>query len=326
MARSTIPIAAVFLATAAACGGATEPAGVDEGARGEARAALEVGEHYVVRRDLRKCASPWCGGYLVRAVNRAVTRCADGQVRPECYAAVADYSELRLDPPAEAAFEQALLTDQAIARATLHAGAGPGLYGLGMLYVREGWRAATRAAPTGTFFRVLGVDRQCHGLQTACVTAIETELNGSSRGFVAGVDLTGAGASSRATGAALLELRRTGLLVAGRNVVLPAPFPVRARVELVASQFYTRVQPRVGTISCAGFVGRPCPSWLACDLAIAGACHGADVPGVCKAVPEACLDVEQPVCGCDGATYSNDCFRRMAGAQLDHAGACTPAG
>lgn len=33
-----------------------------------------------------------------------------------------------------------------------------------------------------------------------------------------------------------------------------------------------------------------------------------------------------PVCGCNGIAYNNDCERQMARAQLDHTGACTGGG
>ena len=44
--------------------------------------------------------------------------------------------------------------------------------------------------------------------------------------------------------------------------------------------------------------------------------------GECMTVPEGCFDYEDPVCGCDGSTYSNDCYRQRAGVSLLHHGPC----
>lgn len=46
--------------------------------------------------------------------------------------------------------------------------------------------------------------------------------------------------------------------------------------------------------------------------------------GVCMPRPEACLDIWLPVCGCDGATYSNECYAAMAGVSVDYEGECRP--
>jgi hypothetical protein len=72
---------------------------------------------------------------------------------------------------------------------------------------------------------------------------------------------------------------------------------------------------------CGGFLGERCDEDEFCDL-LAGACNGADLPGVCVPVPEVCTGIFDPVCGCDGRTYGNDCERRRAQVQLDHDGAC----
>jgi hypothetical protein len=72
---------------------------------------------------------------------------------------------------------------------------------------------------------------------------------------------------------------------------------------------------------CGGIAGLPCPDGAICDLP-AGQCSSADLFGTCRLKPDACIQVWDPVCGCDGQTYSNDCVRLGAGAQKDHDGAC----
>lgn len=43
--------------------------------------------YYSVRRDVRRCASPLCGGYFVSTLNQRETTCADGSQAAECYVA-----------------------------------------------------------------------------------------------------------------------------------------------------------------------------------------------------------------------------------------------
>ena len=44
--------------------------------------------------------------------------------------------------------------------------------------------------------------------------------------------------------------------------------------------------------------------------------------GQCQIKPVLCLTIFDPVCGCDGQTYGNDCEREKAGVSLDHTGTC----
>src|ERR1044072_6152285 len=46
---------------------------------------------YLLRPDLRRCASPMCGGYFVRRVNSVLTRCANGRQLSERYVARIDW-------------------------------------------------------------------------------------------------------------------------------------------------------------------------------------------------------------------------------------------
>ena len=72
---------------------------------------------------------------------------------------------------------------------------------------------------------------------------------------------------------------------------------------------------------CGGLVGTPCDRREFCDLP-PDSCTIADLPGECVPVPEACPEIFDPVCGCDGKTYGNDCERIRAGVQKDHGGPC----
>lgn len=58
------------------------------------------------------------------------------------------------------------------------------------------------------------------------------------------------------------------------------------------------------------------PAYCAKDM---GTCKG---QGVCKAKPEVCPEVVDPVCGCNHKTYNNDCLAAKAGQNVIHKGEC----
>jgi hypothetical protein len=73
--------------------------------------------------------------------------------------------------------------------------------------------------------------------------------------------------------------------------------------------------------ACGGPDKITCNSALYCQLP-AGQCSTADVPGVCAKMPDFCMRVSRPVCGCNGKTYMNECEARKAKVAIDTSSAC----
>ena len=79
---------------------------------------------------------------------------------------------------------------------------------------------------------------------------------------------------------------------------------------------FTDVAAECGTIQ-----GIVCPEGQTCELP-AGLCNVADLGGTCVVKPDLCTQEYDPVCGCDGVTYGNDCIRLSEGVQKSHDGEC----
>jgi len=77
-----------------------------------------------------------------------------------------------------------------------------------------------------------------------------------------------------------------------------------------------------GAQVCSDTPVMACPSGQICDLDTPNRCAAGFEPGHCIVPPSGCTTIFDPVCGCNGTTYSNDCERARARVQLDHTGSC----
>jgi hypothetical protein len=75
---------------------------------------------------------------------------------------------------------------------------------------------------------------------------------------------------------------------------------------------------------CGGFANLPCDDGEWCSFGEVPDGAAADMTGVCKTTPQACLEIFAPVCGRDSVTYGNECEANGAGVDVDYIGECEP--
>ncbi len=74
--------------------------------------------------------------------------------------------------------------------------------------------------------------------------------------------------------------------------------------------------------TCGGIAGLTCDAGEFCDYPIEAQCGAADQTGVCQPIPQICTLIYQPVCGCDGTTYSSPCDAAASGVSVASMGEC----
>ena len=159
-----------------------------------------VSTYYWASRDLRRCASPMCGGYFVARVNKTTTKCADNVYRASCYVADLD-------------FGPAGPVDAVLVRGTL---AKNPTTGYGRFTATEAYRAAGAAdatIPDGAFYRVR--DRGLRCIHAPCPSFSRAKLNDSYTSVFDSIDLEHAGASDDDVAAAWDALYVNGVLAVG---------------------------------------------------------------------------------------------------------------
>jgi len=91
---------------------------------------------------------------------------------------------------------------------------------------------------------------------------------------------------------------------------------------LVLSGFSAQAQRTNPGGLCGGMAGFVCGESEWCDYPEDTVCGRADRTGLCKPRPDVCIQIYQPVCGCDGESWSNACEASQAGVDVAYEGAC----
>ncbi|HEX9102852.1 MAG TPA: DUF6748 domain-containing protein [Polyangia bacterium] len=223
-----------------ACG---STASIDQPA--ETADALSAGDDgwYFAHPDLRKCASPMCGGWFVARANLARTACFDGHARAECYVAAIDWSAT--------AFSADERTKLETTPVVMHGRLVDNGYGGGGRYadlrVTDVWSPAVAPelvggipALAGTLYRAFDNGTRC--ITWPCPSTTQVKLNSAQRRPVAGVDLSESCANDKQLAAAYDALATsTGILVDGEDDWINGPGGWMR--QLVGDDFYLRVEP-----------------------------------------------------------------------------------
>jgi hypothetical protein len=180
------------------------------------------GDLYLVRPDLRRCASPLCGGSWVRRVNRASTRCGDGARRRECYVASLSGAEL----PDGAGLARGRIVPARI----------PSFPELDRLDAAASWRATPGGKDGGIVYRVRDNGVRC--ITHPCFSLTAGVAESTRRQTLSSLDLRTAGALPALERRARAAVARTGLYAAGTIRVVPDEGPAGDGRTLVVSRFW----------------------------------------------------------------------------------------
>jgi len=223
-----------LLATSAALGAhmvSSTPAHAGDKSVGESATVTtsseSAGAYYAITSDLRKCATPLCGGWFLAQVNQPTTQCHDGRSAAQCYAPELDWSSAGLSDAKEdellEASRNAAVDRQvyAIVRGTFAPTNDTPRPELGRFIVTEAWIIEGDSHASGTFVWVHDNGLRCFA--APCRNLTERTLNTSGVTDIAEVDFAPAGLSDSQREVCTADMYGpNGLIVAGSRYTVHA--------------------------------------------------------------------------------------------------------
>ncbi|HSE33850.1 MAG TPA: DUF6748 domain-containing protein [Pyrinomonadaceae bacterium] len=213
--------------------------------------------YFTIRKDVRRCASPMCGGYFVRRANNQRMKCSNQRDALDCYVAEIDWNgNAKVEP------NRALLRGEIVAGVKSRAGK------FDRFRVQESWQGAGSKNATGEFYRVRDLRINC--ITHPCMTHHEARLNSTFERDIAGVELNSVGAADSLIQEAVKAMQsEEGILVRGTHRTERGP--AGTAEALIASQFYLRAQGQ--TASTKPCIKTGCSGQVCSDQEVITTCE-----------------------------------------------------
>jgi hypothetical protein len=203
-------------------------------------ATQDASAFFTARPDYRRCAAPMCGGYFVKAVNKALTLCANGTRQKECYVASIIYGNGTVGHGGSVGNTTPLLLIGSIEQRY-----SIDFRNLGIFVAKAAFRSATDKTATDKFYGLTNNGIMC--ITTPCFSFDQELLNSTNRiTQLSEINLEMSGATPD-------DIMEANLLLANGDALYAAGVNKKYRdfagigVRFVAQQFYLPIKPVVTT-------------------------------------------------------------------------------